>query len=290
MSISPPIMANCWPSATKASGRVRMSRFVRLNDVQKNVGLRAGVDRDDGDQQQQDGDGKCAQRCDAAAAQPSCSCRSSGRSSHPVDVGGADEAVHDLALGGRGGQLLDDRAARHDVDPVAESRELGGVGGVDQDREPVVGRVGEHPVDVQPGPRVDALGGLVDDEHLRVSCSAGRASTIFCWLPPDRPLIGWYGDAETMPRSASWPARTPAAAGSESQCRPGPASGPSWSGRVVHDGHRGEDRLCRPVAALEADTGRERGCRRHPVRASCRRPRSSRRCRSMPMMPRSRAR
>src|ERR1700753_2945648 len=86
----------------------------------------------------------------------------------------------------------------------------------------------------------------------RVRCSIARASTAFCWLPPDRPATGWSGDAATVPSG-------PAAAHDER-----PLAAPLDGGRlpelvdrrqraVAHHAQLGEDRLSHAIAALEGD-------------------------------------
>ena len=50
---------------------------------------------------------------------------------------------------------------------------------------PAVGDLAQDPVDLGAGADVDALGGLVGDQHGAASDSSARAITTFCWLPPD---------------------------------------------------------------------------------------------------------
>ena len=58
--------------------------------------------------------------------------------------------------------------------------------------------------------------------------STGRASTAFCWLPPDRAEIGWKGEAETMPRSLT-ALRCAGRSRLRNDVPAGPAPEPSWA-------------------------------------------------------------
>ena len=63
-------------------------------------------------------------------------------------------------------------------------------------------------VDLGAGPDIDAAGGLVEQQHPAVR-SSQRASTTFCWLPPDsmRTMPVRIGRADVDGRAASAAAR-----------------------------------------------------------------------------------
>ena len=55
---------------------------------------------------------------------------------------------------------------------------------------PVAGALLDDLVDLGPGTDVDALRRVVEHQHVRAACRSARATSTFCWLPPDRLVIG----------------------------------------------------------------------------------------------------
>ena len=91
------------------------------------------------------------------------------------------------------GEGLDDVAARHHDHPVAETLELLGVGGGDDDRDAGADDLAQDAVDLGAGPDVDALGRLVRDEDA----PAPRAGP-----GPSRPSAGCRPDSEDTSASS----------------------------------------------------------------------------------------
>ena len=69
----------------------------------------------------------------------------------------------------RGAHVGGDAAAAQDEDPVARVRHLLGVAGHQQHRGAVAGGLADQGVDLGPGADVDALGGLVEQQHARLA-------------------------------------------------------------------------------------------------------------------------
>ena len=82
-----------------------------------------------------------------------------------------------------------DAAAAQHQHAVAHPGQFVEVRGDHQHRGALLDRGPDDPVDVGPGPDVHALGRLVEQQQRR-RCRSQRASTAFCWLPPDSAEIG----------------------------------------------------------------------------------------------------
>ena len=84
-------------------------------------------------------------------------------------LGGAGGGGHHV-LGRRvvAGDVGGDPALADDEHPVGHAEHLGQLAGDHQDRQALAGQLGEQPVHLGLGADVDAAGGLVDDQQLRV--------------------------------------------------------------------------------------------------------------------------
>ena len=84
--------------------------------------------------------------------------------------GRADRCRHDSLLGDLVTRtLFNDMAPRHDDHPVAQALELHGIRRQHDDRDARGGEIAQERVDVHAGAGVDALGRVLDEEHLRVA-------------------------------------------------------------------------------------------------------------------------
>ena len=86
------------------------------------------------------------------------------------DKGGlAGGGGHDAFFGGVGaGDVGGEAALAHDEDAVAHAEDLGELGGDHDDGDPLLGELGDQGVDLGLGADVDAAGGFVEDENLRL--------------------------------------------------------------------------------------------------------------------------
>ena len=73
--------------------------------------------------------------------------------------------TQDVLLGSAA-ELAGNAAAPQHQDPVGQTEQLGEVGGDDDDPEPLAGQVADHLVELALGADIDALGRLVEDQHL----------------------------------------------------------------------------------------------------------------------------
>jgi hypothetical protein len=81
-------------------------------------------------------------------------------------------------------ELADDLALVDDEDPVGEREDLLELERDEQDRAALVALLDEAAVDELDRADVEAARRLRGDQHLRVA-AISRASTTFCWLPPE---------------------------------------------------------------------------------------------------------
>ena len=80
-----------------------------------------------------------------------------------------------------------DLALVDDEDPVGEREDLVELERDEQDRAALVALLDEPPVHELDGAHVEPAGRLGGDQHARVS-ETSRATTTFCWLPPESAL------------------------------------------------------------------------------------------------------
>ena len=97
------------------------------------------------------------------------------------------------------GYLLDDGSPRHDQHPVAETGQLDGVAGLDEESRPGIGPRPQRPVYVEAGADVDTLGGLVGEDDRRLTEEGPRHRDLLLVAPGeelDRLLERWRADLE----------------------------------------------------------------------------------------------
>ena len=119
-----------------------------------------------------------------------------GRSLMPPPPAAAAARHQDaeLLLGRGRRELADDLALVDDEDPVGEREDLLELERDEQDAAALVALLDEAPVHELDRADVEAARRLGGDQHRGLR-SISRASTTFCWLPPERPPAGVCGAA-----------------------------------------------------------------------------------------------
>ena len=138
-------------------------------------------------------------------------------------IGGRDGVAEELALGGvLAVDLGDDLALAHDQDARADADQLLELGRDHEHAEAGLGEVADDPVDLglrrTSTPRVGS-----SSSRTRHSCSSQRASTTFCWLPPESRRTTRSGSSGrcSAPAAARAPARARALMFSSQRARSG---------------------------------------------------------------------
>ena len=127
----------------------------------------------------------------------------------------------------------------------------------------LVRRIAQHPEDLGARPDVDALGGLVQEEHLGSVCSH-LASIAFCWLPPLSDLVGVLGsrrpDVELVQQLSAL------ASISRARARMAPVKSDStWSIMFSPTGSVGHAAVALAVAGQQREAVRHRAVGRHQL-------------------------
>ena len=111
-------------------------------------------------------------------------------------TGGHQEA--DLVLVGRASvECGHDAAAIHDRDPVGKLEHLVELCRDEQDGRPCVAFFDGLPMDELDAPDIEAARRLVEERSLRSRLNS-RATTIFCWLPPESVLAATDAEGVRM--------------------------------------------------------------------------------------------
>ena len=125
----------------------------------------------------------------------------------------AEHLEPDLLLGDLAGVLADDLALVQDEDPVGEREDLVELERDEQDRPALVALRDDPPVQVLDRADVEPARGLRGDSTFG-SRAISRATTTFCWLPPESPPARVSGPPPRTSNSRiSRPARSTRRAG-----------------------------------------------------------------------------
>ena len=182
--------------------------------------------------------------------------------------------VHDLRLGGAGGQLAGERAVAHHEDPVGHADQLGHLGRDHQDRDALAREPAHQVVDAGLRADVDAARRLVEDQHARLGRQPlGEHDLLLVAAREEADLLLERARRAARPSCASsWTDTVfaqPRGAGV-------PPSDAQRQQRVVADRLREREPLELAVLGDEAHAGARSRCAGR-ARAACRRPRPCRR-------------
>src|SRR5581483_3448367 len=177
----------------------------------------------------------------------------------------ADDGLDDAALPELVARdLVDDHAARHHDDAVAEAGELERVAGLDEHRDPLPGLRAQRVVDVEARPDVDALRRLLGEDHLHAPTQERPGQRDLLLVPTGERLHGLLDrrHADPQPARERVDALPLPPAPEEAEAAEAPED---LDRRVRPHAQHGKERFARAVAAQQDDAGAKRPERRAEV-------------------------